>query len=77
MPIAVRDRIIWPITDCMDDKKKAPEASNPKPKIMELANEVRSAANSMSDERREDSFRHGMHLIYGGKGRIASKVSRP
>jgi hypothetical protein len=67
---------MWLIADHMDDKKKAPDTSNPKKEIMEIANEVRSAANSMTDERREDSFRHGMQLIYGGKGGVPAKTGR-
>jgi hypothetical protein len=62
----------------MDNKKHPADTSKPKEDIMKLAKGVRSAANAMTDVQREDSFRHGMQLIYGGGSRgITAKTSRP
>jgi hypothetical protein len=58
----------------MDEKKKAPTAPHPKPKIMAMANEVRSKANSISDDQREASFNRGMQLIYGGNHGVPAKT---
>jgi hypothetical protein len=67
--------------DCthMADKKQPDQTSDPKPEVMKLANEVRSKANSMTDQEREDSFRRGMQLIYGGNSNhgIPAKACRP
>lgn len=60
----------------MTEKKKSPVSADPKSDLMKIANDVRSKANSMSDEKREDAFSHGMRLIYGGTHRVAAKAGR-
>lgn len=62
----------------MDAPKKTPETAAPKPALMKLAEELRSKTNNLSDDQREDAFRHGMQLIYGGNGKgVPAKASRP
>jgi hypothetical protein len=58
----------------MADKKESSQASAPKPETMKQANELRSKANSMSDQNREDSFSRGMQLIYGGTHGVTAKT---
>lgn len=60
----------------MADKKHV-SGAEPKPDIMKMAYEARSKTNSVSDEKRESSFNHGMQLIYGGSHRVAAKAGRP
>lgn len=50
----------------MADKKPVPASGDPLPEIMKIADENRTAANSMNDEEREEAFNRGMQLIYGG-----------
>lgn len=61
----------------MTDKKQVSASSDPKPDVMKLAKEARSQSNSLSDDKREESFNHGMRLIYGGSKRVAAKAGRP
>lgn len=65
-----------PVADHMADKKPVPVSADPKADVMKIANELRSKANSMSDVKREDSFSHGMRLIYGGPSRVTAKTGR-
>jgi hypothetical protein len=60
----------------MAEKKPTTQTSSPKAGIMKLACEVRAKANGMTDEKRDDSFRRGMQLIYGGNQRVAAKTGR-
>ncbi len=48
----------------MADKKHISKTTaDPKSDIMEMAREARSKANSMNEEKRVESFNHGMRLI--------------
>lgn len=60
----------------MAEKKQIPASSNPHPEVMKMADEVRSKANAMPDRKREESFSHGMRLIYGGSSHVAAKTGR-
>lgn len=61
----------------MEPHKKTTEPSAPKQALIKLAAELRSKTNNLSDDQREESFRHGMQLIYGGNGKgIAAKTGR-
>ncbi len=64
------------VADLMTEKKKAPSSADPKADLMKIAQDVRTKANSLSDEKREASFSHGMRLIYGGTNRVAAKTGR-
>jgi len=61
----------------MSGKKHVPGVANPKSDVMKMANEARSKANAMSDQKREESFTLGMRLIYGGSNCVAAKTGRP
>ena len=68
---------LGPIADLMAEKKHPRASVAPKPEVIKLANETRALANSMTDVQREDAFRHGMQLIYGGPRGIPAKTGRP
>jgi hypothetical protein len=60
-----------------EKKTTTPEPSNPRADLMKAAKEIRSKANLMTDDQREESLRHGMQLIYGGNGGVPAKTGRP
>lgn len=59
----------------MAEKKQLPGDADPKADVMKIANEARSKANSLSDDKRGEALEFGMRLIYGGNSHGASKVS--
>jgi len=61
----------------MEHKKQQAEDNKPNAELMKAAKVIRGKANSMTDDQREDSFRRGMQLIYGGtSGNATAKVGR-
>lgn len=59
----------------MAEKKQLPSGVYPNADVMKIANEARSKANALPDEKREEAFEFGMRLIYGGNSHVATKVS--
>jgi hypothetical protein len=75
LPVPIKKKQSRKLLTKMADKKTALQA-DPKPEVMKMAKEIRSKANLMTDTEREDAFRHGMQLIYGGPGHVAAKTGR-
>lgn len=50
----------------MADQTHPVKKSKSDPHAMEMAREARALTNTMTDEQREEAFRRGMQLIYGG-----------
>jgi hypothetical protein len=58
----------------MSEENKNNQSAEPNLAVVEMAKEMRSAANKMTDEQRAESFRFGMQLIYGGDPRKSAQV---
>jgi hypothetical protein len=52
------------------------EALKPRADLLRISEEIRVDCNRLSDEQREDAFRYGMQLIYGGNKAVPSHACR-
>lgn len=52
------------------------EGDKPREDLLKLSEEIRTDCNKLSDEQREDAFRYGMQLIYGGGKAVTTHACR-